>query len=110
MKEIIVSFINSKLKSDYLLLKEGKYEDKKLYEAISYAISEIKKNPLCGIKISKKLWPKTYIKEYQITNLWKYDVTSVWRLIYTIESDDLRIVGIILDSFNHKDYDKKFKY
>ncbi len=58
MKEISVAFINKKLKEKFNSLKEDKYESKKLYEFINRAISDLKENPLCGIKIPKKLWPR----------------------------------------------------
>jgi len=110
MKDILVSFISKKIKDEYVSLKDNKYEDKQLYEFISRAIDDLKKNPMCGVKIPKKLWPKSYIKQYEITNLWKYDLPNAWRLVYTIESDEVRIVNIVLEWFNHKDYEKRFKY
>jgi Txe/YoeB family toxin of Txe-Axe toxin-antitoxin module len=110
MKEIYVSFISKKLKSDFISLKSGKYEDTQLYIFLNRAINDLKKDPMCGIKIPKKLWPKEYVKNYNITNLWKYNLPNAWRLIYTIESDEVKIVSIILEWFSHKDYEKKFKY
>lgn len=60
--------------------------------------------------ISEKLWPNEYIKKYKITNLWKYDLPDGWRLIYTIESNKIKIVSIILEWFDHKNYERKFNY
>ena len=110
MKEKLVAFISISLKEDYLSLKYKRFEDKELYESISKAINDLKKDTLSGIKVQRKLWPKEYTKDYAITNLWKINLIGAWRLIYTIESDEVRIVSIILDVFNHKDYEKKFKY
>lgn len=110
MKDILVSFISKKIKDEYYSLKDNKYEDKQLYEFITRAIGDLKQNLMCGIKVPKKLWPKSYIQNYQITNLWKYDLPNAWRLIYTIESDEVRIVNIILEWFDHKNYEKRFKY
>jgi len=109
-KEILVAFINKKLKEEFNSLKEGKFEDKELYKSINKAMDELKKDPLCGAKIPKKLWPKTYVKKYEITNLWKCDLPNAWRLIYTIETDEIKIINIILEWFNHKKYEKRFKY
>ena len=53
---------------------------------------------------------KQYIQKYNIDNLWKYDLPNAWRLIYTIETDKIKIINIILEWFNHKNYEKKFKY
>ncbi|MDP7179812.1 MAG: hypothetical protein QF824_00895 [Candidatus Woesearchaeota archaeon] len=109
-KEISVAFVNQKLKHDFNLLKEGNFEDKKLYEFIDRALDDLKKNPSCGTKIPKKLWPKEYIQKYEITNLWKYDLPNAWRLIYIIETDEIMIMNIILEWFSHKEYERRFKY
>ena len=50
MKEILVSFVSKKLKDEYVSLKDSKFEDKQLYEFISRAIDDLKKNPMCGLK------------------------------------------------------------
>ena len=108
-KEIFVAFINEKLKSEFESLKQGKFQDKKLYEFINLAIDDFKKDPCSGIKIPKRIWPKVY-SQYEIINLWKYDLPNGWRLVYTIDTDELRIVNIILEWFDHKDYEKRFGY
>ena len=109
-KQINVAFISQKLKQEFEALKSGKFEDQRLYQFIDRALDDIKINPTCGIKIPKKLWPKDYVKNYGITNLWKYDLPNAWRLIYTIETDEARIVNIILEWFDHKEYEQRFNY
>jgi Txe/YoeB family toxin of Txe-Axe toxin-antitoxin module len=109
-KEISVAFISGKLKQNFVSLKQGKFEDKQLYNFINRAIDDIKERPFCGIKIPKKLWPKTYVKKYKITNLWKYDLPNSWRLLYTIETNEIRILSIILEWMTHKEYERRFKY
>ena len=109
-KEINVAFISQKLKENFELLNKGKFQDKELYKFINKAIDNLKDNPTCGIKIPKKLWPKYYVQEYKVTNLWKYDLPKGWRLIYTIETNEIRIVSVILEWFNHKEYEKRFNY
>jgi len=110
MKEISVAFISNKLKEEFELLKSGKFSDKKLYTFIERAINDLKISPDCGIKVSKRIWPKEYIQNYEITNLWKYDLPNGWRLIYTIETDDIKIMSIILEWFDHKGYERRFHY
>jgi len=109
-KDINVSFISLKLKDEFDSLKDGKFEDSNLYKFIDRAIDDLKENPTCGTKISKKLWPKEYIQKFEITNLWKYDLPNAWRLIYTIEEDKVTIVSIILEWFSHKEYENRFNY
>lgn len=107
--KISVIFINENLSNEFNSLKEGRFEDKQLYKFISKAIENLKTNPSRGIKIPRKLWPKEYLK-YKITNLWKYNLPNAWRLIYTIEANDVMIMSIILEWFDHKGYEKRFGY
>lgn len=109
-KDIFVAFVNKSLEKEFEDLKTNKFVDKKLYDFIDRAISDLKKNPLVGIKIPKSLWPKEYVKKYDIRNLQKYDLPNGWRLIYTIKTDEIKILSIILEWFSHKNYEKRFKY
>ena len=82
--ETNVAFINKKLKGQFDSLKSGKSEDQKLYKFIDRALDDSKTDITCGVKVPKKLWPKSYVQEYGLTNLWKYNLPDAWRLIYTI--------------------------
>ena len=109
-KPIYVTFGDKKTEQEFELLKEGKFQDKQLFRFIERAIEDLKLNPACGIKIPKKLWSRTYADKYNLTNLWKYNLPNAWRLIYTIKEDDIKILNVILEWFDHKDYEKRFKY
>jgi Txe/YoeB family toxin of Txe-Axe toxin-antitoxin module len=109
-KPVYVSFGDKSIEEDYETLKEGKFEDKRLYEFIERAIKDLKENPTCGIKIPKKIWPAVYIKKFDIANLWKYDLPNGWRLIYTIKTDEIMILSVILEWFDHQDYERRFNY
>ena len=104
-----VAFIDEGLKKSFLELREGKFEERKLFEFISRAIEDLRRNPFCGIRIQNKLIPKEY-KKYEIDNLWKYDLPNAWRLLYTIVGNNVKIVGVLLSWMNHKDYEKLFGY
>jgi len=105
-----VSFVNEKTKESFNKLEKGKVEDKQLYDFINRVIDDLKENPLVGIKIPRKQWPKEYIRKYGINNLWKYDLPHGWRLIYTIKGDAAQVVSIILEWFDHKTYNIRFGY
>lgn len=109
-KKIHVIFVSKKTESQFKGLKEGKYESKKLYEFIKRAIGDLKENPTCGAKIPRALWPKLYVSKYNITNLWKYDLPNGWRLVYTVKTNEVMILNIILEWFSHKEYERRFKY
>lgn len=111
MKETFVAFIDEKIKRDFESLKGGKFEDEKLFGFIKRAISDLKENPACGAKIQKDRWPKRYIQDYQITNLWKYDLPNGWRLLYTVTpKNEVELISAILEWFNHKEYERRFGY
>lgn len=110
MKTIRVAFITQKIKQAYASLEKGRFEDAQLFRHIARAIVDMKTNPCVGTKIPRAVWPRVYVKEYGITNLWKYDLPNAWRLIYTIEQDEVCIVSIILEWFDHKEYERRFGY
>jgi len=110
MKDIFVGFADESVKKAFEKLKKGKGAEPHLYELLNRAFDDLKKDPSIGIKIPQKLWPKEYIKKYKITNLWKYDLPNAWRLIYTIKADEIMIVAVVLEWFDHKKYERKFKY
>lgn len=110
MKEFYVAFVNEKIKEAYEELESGKYEDKKLYEFLTRAIDDLKKNPKCGIRVQNKLIPKDYVQKYGADNIWKYNLPNAWRLLYTIRGNEVIITSIILEWLDHKEYERKFKY
>ena len=65
-KPIYVAFESKRLENDFEKLQKGRFEDKQLYKFIERAIADLKKDPICGTKIPRKLWPKSYIKEHQM--------------------------------------------
>lgn len=83
MKSSVV-FSDEKLKEAFNKLKESKTEEKKLYEWLNRAFDDIAENAFCGTQVPKKIIPKNYIKKYEITNLWKYDLPKAWRLLYSV--------------------------
>ena len=105
-----IKFIEEKVKKSLEELKDSKTEDKLLYKWINRAMDDLEENSTCGIQIPKRLWPKVYVQKYGIDNLWKYDLPKGWRLIYSIAKGEVIIFSIILEWFNHKDYERRFKY
>jgi len=110
MKSKVV-FGNSKLNDSFDKLKKSKTEDKKLYEWLVRAFEDLENDSFCGIQISKKLTPREYEKKFgKIDNLWKYNLPNAWRLIYTIKTNEIIVLSIVLEWMGHKKYERKFNY
>jgi len=102
-----VVFADDKVEKDFEKLDES--DELKKY--LKRAIRDIQTNAFCGVQIPKKLIPKEYIQKYGIENLWKYDLPDRWRLVYSITTPTkIQIVSIILEWFNHKEYERRFNY
>lgn len=85
-------------------------QDQALKKAIDDAMELLKQKPTAGVKIEKQLWPKEYINEHNITNLFKYDLGSSFRMTYTIKAVSAQTTCVLLEVMNHKEYDKRFGY
>ena len=89
--------------------KSGDGEAKYLLGIIEKGISKLKADREAGKRIRKSLIPKYYSK-YDVTNLWKINLDSFWRMTYTIMGTDVRLMAIVLEVLDHKKYDRRFGY
>lgn len=90
--------------------EKGQGEAKYLLKLIEKGIAKLGENREAGQKIQRKLWPKTYVQEYGINNLWRLRLDDYWRMMYTLIGEQVRIVAVILEVLDHKEYDKRFGY
>lgn len=104
-----IVFADEKLKEAFDRLKYSAAE-KRLYDNLMRAFDDIEKAPTAFIHIKRKLIPKEYVTKYGIDNLWKYDLPNGWRLLYSLGRDEIEIIAIILDWFDHKNYERKLGY
>jgi hypothetical protein len=107
IKKSKVVFAEEKLQEEFDKIPEGE----QLKIQIKKAIMDLQLNAFCGIQIPKRLIPDVYFKKYQVGNLWKYDLPDGWRIIYSIiPQNKVEILSVILEWFNHKDYERRFGY
>ena len=85
-------------------------KDITLLNAINRIFDVITNNPFYGENAKKDLIPKEYRKKYDADNLFIVDLPDYWRMIYTLESDEIEIIAFVLDIIDHKDYNKKFGF
>ena len=102
-----VVFISDELENSFNSLPDGDFVKK----SIIRAIKDLRQNAFMGIHIPKRLIPKEYIRKWGINNLWKYHMPKGWRLLYTVTSEnEVELISAILEWFDHKEYERKFKY
>jgi len=102
-----VVFVSQELEDNFKSLKE----DDPIKKAMIRAINDLKENAFSGIQIPKRLFPQEYVQKWGITNLWKYDLPRGWRLLYTVTTDnEVELISAILEWFDHKEYERRFRY
>jgi hypothetical protein len=81
--------------------------NQQLLKSIDAKIQYLKMNPLAGDHAQKPL-PEKFVKEYDINNLWIIDLVGYWRMLYTLRTEEVEIVSLILEWIDHEKYDKIF--
>ncbi|MFQ5406444.1 MAG: hypothetical protein ACE5DI_04795 [Candidatus Micrarchaeia archaeon] len=81
-------------------------EELQLLKAIRQKTKLIKENPMYGDNIPKKLIPKTL----DVSNLFRAKLTGYWRMIYSLEGNQVEIIAFVLYIVDHPTYDKLFGY
>jgi Txe/YoeB family toxin of Txe-Axe toxin-antitoxin module len=102
-----IQFANAKVEKSFEKLKK---ENPKMHKLILRAFEDIEENVFCGIQIPKKLIPKEYIRKYNVKNVWKYNLPDAWRLLYSVENNQVCILSIVLEWLDHKEYERRFNY
>src|SRR3989344_7002921 len=102
-----VIFIDNDLEEAFNSLAEKS----PLKKSLRNAVINLKENAFCGDRIPKKLIPKVYVQKYGVDNLWWYPLANDWRLVYSIMTpNNIDILAVIVEHFDYKDYERRFKY
>lgn len=81
-------------------------EEMQLLKSIQQKVELIKENPMFGDNIPKKLIPR----DLDVSNLFCVDLTGYWRMLYSLEGNQIEVVAFILYLVDHPSYDKLFGY
>jgi len=107
MKPERVIFIDLSLEKIYQELNENEPVKKALKRAIKY----LQEDAFSGRNVKKDLIPKNLIQKYSLNNLWIYNLPNGWRMLYSLTtSEEIKIIAVILDWMNHKDYENLFNF
>ncbi len=70
----------------------------------------LKANPFAGDNIEKKKIPKKWVRDLDITNLWRIELSNYWRMLYTIRSNEVEVINFVLHIVDHDEYNKILGY
>lgn len=108
-KEVRV-FLKGQAKEAYLKLKKRKdKEARTLIKSIDRVKNILKENPQFGDPLKKALIPENF-KKIGIHNLYRVELSNYWRMLYTIEGNEIQIFLFVLNIVDHKEYNKILGY
>ncbi len=81
-------------------------EEMQLLKSIRQKVELVKENPMYGDNIAKDLIPKNL----DVSNLFCVDLTGYWRMLYSLEGNQVEVVAFVLFLVDHPTYDKMFGY
>ncbi len=86
--------------------------EKTILNAVNKKIDILKTNFHYGNPIAKDKIPDEYKNRYDAKNLFRIELPSFWRMLYTLTNDDSEvfIIAFVLDIIDHDKYNKKFGY
>jgi hypothetical protein len=90
---------------------ENNKQARMILKAINNKVSLIKANIHYGNPVAKNLIPEEYKQKYSAMNLFRVELPTFWRMLYTLTNNgEIEIVAFILDIIDHPTYDNKFGY
>jgi Txe/YoeB family toxin of Txe-Axe toxin-antitoxin module len=105
-----IHFATESLQRTLEALRTGTHEERELYTWIERALNKLHENAFCGTQVPKRLIPKEYIQRYGIDNLWKYNLPRAWRLLYAVEEQNVEVISLVIEWFDHKRYERRFNF
>lgn len=81
-------------------------EEMQLLKSIKQKVELLKENPMYGDNIPKHLIPRTL----DVSNLFCLDLSGYWRMLYSLEGNQVEVVAFVLYLIDHPTYDKLFGY
>jgi hypothetical protein len=113
MKEVRV-ILSQEAEEVYKKLNEEAENNKQsrmILKAVNNKIELIKSNVHYGNPVAKDLIPEEYKQKYSVINLFRVELPTFWRMLYTLtNNEEVEIIAFVLDILSHPEYDKKFGY
>jgi hypothetical protein len=88
------------------LLRQGSY----FIKIIDGGLDLLKLNMFAGERVERKKFPRYYVQKYGVNNLYKFNLDSRIRLIYTLVAEESGVAVVVLEILDHKKYEERFGY
>jgi len=63
-----------------------------------------------GERVERRKFPKYYVQKYGVNNLYKFNLDSRMRLVYTLVAGESGIAVVVLEILDHEKYEERFGY
>jgi hypothetical protein len=90
----------------YTSLKKGSA----LQNDVREVIKSLKNDKIVGKHIKQNQIPLYYMKKHDVNAVYKVDLPGYWRLIYGITAIHGEKKAILMELFNHDNYNKRFGF
>ena len=87
-------------------LRQGSY----LLKIIDAGLDVLRLNMFAGERIERRKYPRFYVQKYGVNNLYKFNLDSSTRLIYTLVAEETGVAVVVLEVLDHKKYEERFGY
>jgi len=87
-------------------LKKGSY----LLKIVNSGLDVLKGNMFAGERIERRKFSRYYVQKYGVNNLYKFNLDSRTRLVYTLVADESGVAVVVLEILDHKKYEERFGY
>jgi hypothetical protein len=87
-------------------LRQGSY----LLKIIDAGLDVLKLNMFAGEKVERRKYPRYYVQKFGVNNLYKFNLDSRMRLIYTLVAEETGVAVVVLEVLDHKKYEERFGY
>lgn len=87
-------------------LRQGSH----VLKIINVGLDVLKLNMFAGKRVERKKQPSYYVQKYGVNNLYKFNLDSSTRLIYTLVAEKTGVAVAVLEILDHKKYEERFGY
>lgn len=95
---------------DFMLAYARLNKNSSMYKKINDVIDALKNDRVLGIRIKQKQIPRYYIRKHDVNAVYKVDLPNHFRLIYGILVIHGERKSLLMELFDHGEYNKRFGY